>query len=118
MKASVLPSILATVALLAFLPGCQKQDERAAAPSRESPQTVATTRYIAPLPAGDPSLPDAATALAADDAADKAKADADAAAAEQAPQAEMTKKEESDTMPRAGQANDHSSTALDKRTRE
>ena len=64
----------------------------------------------------DPSVPDAATALAADDAADKAKAMQDTTELQQkpAPQEEMTKAEEVKAMPLPSQANDHSTTALDK----
>lgn len=64
---------------------------------------------------GDPTVPDAATAFAKDDA-EKAKAEQEAAAAEATAKAheEMTKGEESKAMPLPGQANDHSTTALDK----
>ena len=61
-------------------------------------------------------MPDASTAFAAQDAADKAKAMEDTTALQQkpAPQEPMTKAEESKAMPLPAQANDHSSTALDK----
>ena len=67
----------------------------------------------------DPSVPDAATAFAAQDAAARTKATQDAAAVQAqskvAPQEKMTPAEESKAMPLPGQANDHSSTALDKK---
>ena len=68
------------------------------------------------MPKGDPSLPDAATAFAAQDAVDKTKVMQDTTALEQkaAPQEKMTKAEESKAMPLPSQANDHSTTALDK----
>ena len=62
-------------------------------------------------------MPDAATAFAAQDAAEKTKAMQDTAALQQkaAPQEKMTKAEESKAMPLPSQANDHSTTALDKK---
>lgn len=63
----------------------------------------------------DPSVPDAATALATQDAAEKTKAMGDAGASQQAPvrQETMTKSEQSSAMPLPGQANDHSAIGLD-----
>ena len=89
-------SVLAGIALA--LAGCHKSD-------------------VLPTTWKDPSVPDAATAFAAQDAADKAKAMQDTAAlqAQSVPQEKMTKAEESKAMPLPGQSNDHSSTALDKK---
>jgi len=85
--------------------------------SNGAPQEVVT--HATPIPQmskGDPSLPDASTVFTAQDAADKAKAIDDTTALQQkaAPQEKMTKAEESKAMPLPGQANDHSTTALDK----
>jgi hypothetical protein len=86
-------SVLAGAALALVLAGCQKSD-------------VVSANWK------DPSVPDAATAFAAQDAANKAKATQDTAAVQAqskvAPQEKMTKAEESKAMPLPGQANDHS----------
>jgi len=110
-------SICTGAALAILLAGCQKSDAPAVTSNREPPQTVINATPIPQTPTRDPSLPDAATALAAQDTADKAKGMADTATLQQkpAPQEKMTKEEESKTMPLPGQANDHSTTALDKK---
>ena len=111
-------SIFAGAALAVVLAGCQKSD--APAPTSNSappPQQPVTNATPSPqMPKGDPSVPDASTVFAAQDAADKTKAMQDSAELQQkpAPQEEMTKAEESKAMPLPGQANDHSTTALDK----
>ncbi len=110
-------SIFAGAALAMVLAGCQKSDAPASTSSGAPPESVTTNASPVPqMPKGDPSLPDAATALAAQDAADKTKALQDATALQQkpAPQDKMTKTEESKAMPLPGQANDHSTTAVDK----
>ncbi len=63
----------------------------------------------------DTSVPDAATSFAAQDAAARAKALQDTAAAlnKSGPPSTMTKEQESKAMPLPGQANDHSATARD-----
>ena len=68
------------------------------------------------MPSGDPSLPDATTAFAAPAAGEEAKATHDTIAVQQqsSPQEKMTKADESKSMPQPGQANDHSTIALDK----
>jgi hypothetical protein len=104
----------AAVAML--LAGCQKSDAPAITSNGTPPQPVTNATPIPQMPKGDPSLPDAATAFAAQDAAEKAKAMQDTTALQQklAPEEKMTKAEESNAMPLPGQANDHSTTALDK----
>jgi hypothetical protein len=108
-------SIFVCAAVALLLTGCQRE-----APSalKEEPRqvVVADATPIPQLPTRDPSLPDAATVLAAEDAAAKAKAMQDTAELQQkaAPQEDMTKAEEAKAMPLPSQANDHSTTALDK----
>ena len=111
-------SIFAGAALAMVLAGCQKIDAPAITSSGVPPEPVANASPIPQMPKGDPSLPDAATALAAQDAADKTKAMQGTTALQQkpAPQEKMTKTEESKAMPLPGQANDQSTTALDKKT--
>ena len=109
-------SIFIAAALALALAGCQKSDSPPVTSTGAPPRPVTNAAPIPQMPKGDPSLPDAANALAAQDAADKTKAMQDTAALQQkpAPQEEMTKAEESKAMPLPGQANDHSTTALDK----
>ena len=136
-------AIFAGAAFVLLLTGCQRTDQPAVVATAErqvvvdaTPTTPATTP-IAPQSERDPSLPDAATALAQDDA-EKAKAEAAAAAAppatapqesaakptdettaaqqKAAPQEPMTKEEEAKAMPLPSQPNDHSTTALDRNT--
>jgi hypothetical protein len=106
----------AGVALAVVLASCQKSDAPAVTSTSAPPQPVTNAAPIPQFPKGDPSVPDADTAFAAQDAVDKTKAMPDTAAPQQkpAPQEEMTKAEESKAMPLPGQANDHSTTALDK----
>jgi len=63
----------------------------------------------------DTSLPDASSTFAAQEAALRAKALQDAAAAlnDSGPPSTMSKEQESKTMPLPGQANDHSTAARD-----
>ncbi len=111
----VFTSVLTTVALVIALAGCQKKDETGVTSDASRLQSTAN-----PAPAAqttrDPSLPDAASALAKDKASDQAKTIQDSTALQRtpAPQKEMTKQEESMAMPLPSQANDHSTTALDK----
>ena len=107
-------SIFIGAALAMVLAGCQKSDAPAITSNGAPPQPVTNATPIPPK--GDPSLPDATTAFAAQDAAEKTKAMQDTTALQQkpAPQEKMTKAEESKAMPLPGQANDHSTTALDK----
>jgi hypothetical protein len=93
-------SILVGAALAMVLAGCQRSD----APG------------ITQVSQGDPSVPDAATTFAKQDAADKTKAMQDTTALRRnaAPQQEMTKAQESKAMPLPGQANDDSNLAGDK----
>ena len=94
------------------LMGCQKKDELAVAPSVQPSATATNPSAPATQSATpDPSVPEAA-----------AKAEGKAAATQNTtvlqrdatPQAKMTKEEESKAMPLPSQANDHSTTALDK----
>jgi hypothetical protein len=114
---SVSRSIFAGAALAMVLAGCQRSDAPAITSSGAPPEPVTNASPIPQMPKGDPSLPDAANALAAQDAADKSKAMQDTTELQQksAPQEKMTKAEESKAMPLPGQANDHSTTTLDKR---
>jgi len=100
------------------LAGCQKSDAPTNTSSGSPPPAVANAAPISEVPKGDPSVPDASTVFAAQDAADKAKATENTAALQvkPAPQEEMTKADESVAMPLPAQANDHSTTALDKNT--
>ena len=109
-------SIFAGVALAMVLAGCQKSDAPATTSNGAPPQSVSNATPIPQMPKGDPSVPDTATGFAAQDAAEKTKAMQDTTALQQkaAPQEQMTKSEESKAMPLPGQANDHSTTALDK----
>ncbi len=98
------------------LAGCQKSDAPAITSSGAPPQAVINATPIPQMPKGDPSVPDAATALSAQDAAAKTTAMPDTALQKKpALQEKMTKAEESKAMPLPGQANDHSTTALDKK---
>ena len=108
--------LIAAALMLAGVTGCQKSDAPPVTSNGAPPQTVTNAAPIPQMPKGDPSLPDAASALAAQDAAEKAKAMQDATALQQkpAPREEMTNAEESKAMPLPSQANDHSTTALDK----
>ena len=103
-------------ALAIMLAGCQRSDAPAVTSNGAAPQPVTNATPIPQFPRGDPSVPDAATAFAAQDAADKTKTMQDTTALQQkpAPQEKMTKAEESKAMPLPGQANDHSTTSLDK----
>lgn len=107
--------VLVVMAFITALTGCQRKDEAAVTSNASQSQTTANPEPSSRT-AGDPSLPDASTALAADDTPDKPKTtqDTDTLQHTPTPQKEMTKEEESNAMPLPGQANDHSTTALDK----
>jgi uncharacterized lipoprotein len=109
-------SIFIGTALAMVLAGCQKSDAPANTSNVAPSQPVTNASPIPQMPKRDPSLPDADNAFAARDTAEKTKAMQDTAALQQkpAPQEEMTKAEESKAMPLPSQANDHSTTALDK----
>lgn len=110
-------SIFAGAALAMALAGCQRSDLPAVATDGAPPQPVTNAAPIPQMSKGDPSVPDAATAFVAQDAADKTKAMRDTTTLQQkpTPQEKMTKAEESKAMPLPGQANDHSTTALDRK---
>lgn len=100
-------SILIGGALVMVLVGCQKKDEADVA-SRVQPSATVTNSAapIAPTSTPDRSLPDVTGKAATQDTtALQQKAD---------PQAKMSKEEESKAMPLPSQANDHSTTAIDK----
>ena len=109
-------SIFAGAALAMVLAGCQRSDTPAVTSHGTPPQPVASATPIPQMPNADSAVPDAATAFAAQDAAAKTKSMQDTTALQQKPdpQEKMTKVEESKAMPLPGQANDHSTTALDK----
>lgn len=101
-------TILMGAALAMLLAGCQKKDEPAVASTVQPSATV--TNNSAPIPqtsTPDPSLPEAAGNAGATQTTTALQRNA-------APQGKMTKQEESKAMPLPGQANDHSTTALDK----
>ena len=107
-------SIFVGAAFAVALAGCDRRDAPDIASSPLQPVTSAT--LTSQLPKGDPSLPDAAGVAAAQDASEKTAAmrDVNAMQHKADPQEKMTKAEESKAMPLPGQANDHSTTALDK----
>ena len=110
-------SILFIGAVLALaLTGCQKTDPTASTSNGVPPERVANATPIPQFPKGDPSVPDAATVFAAQDAVEKARVMQETAALQDkpAPQEPVTQAEESKAMPLPAQANDHSTTALDK----
>ena len=109
-------SVFIGAALAMVLAGCQKSDAPAITLNGAPRESVTNTSPIPQMPKGDPSLPDAAAVFAAQDAAEKTKALQETTALQQkpSPQETMTKVEESKAMPLPGQANDHSTTALDK----
>ena len=109
-------SIFIGAAIAIALGGCEGSDVPAATSNGAPPESATTTTPIPQFAKGDPSVPDASAVFAAQDAADKAKAMEDATALQQkpAPQEPMTQVEESKAMPLPGQANDHSTTAIDK----
>jgi hypothetical protein len=105
-----------SVAFAVLLAGCQHGDGAAVtlAPS-EAPLRAASSRIVAPRSTTDRSLPDAASVFEPHGAS--ATISNIAAVQQQAlPQEKMTKEEESMAMPLPGQANDHSSLALDWRS--
>jgi len=106
--------VAATIALA--LAGCQQSVAPLNPPNGAPAQSVGSVGPIPQMPQGDPSVPDASTVFAAQDTAEKAKAMTDTTALQQkaAPQEKMTTAEETKAMPLPGQANDHSTTALDK----
>jgi len=101
-------SILVGAALAMLLVGCQKQDDPASTSRMQSLPSASNTTATSPQTATpDPSLPKAAAMAAGtqDPTSLQRKAN---------PQGRMTKEEESKAMPLPSQANDHSTTALDK----
>jgi hypothetical protein len=101
-------SILIGGALVLVLVGCQKKDESDVASGvRPSATGTSNAAPTAPTATPDRSVPDVTG---------KAAATQDTTALQQkaAPQEKMTKEEESKAMPLPSQANDHSTTALDK----
>jgi hypothetical protein len=116
MKNKAFRSIFAGAALAMALTGCQKSDVPVITSNGVPPEPTTNAAPVPQFAKGDPSVPDASTVFAAQDSAEKARAMQDTAALQQkpAPQETMTKAEESKAMPLPGQANDHSTTALDK----
>jgi hypothetical protein len=127
-------AIFAGAALALLLTGCERTDRPAITASTER-LVIADATPIPQANPRDPSLPDAATALAQDDAEKAKAADASTAAPlvatspespnkeidatgqlKPAPQEPITKAEEKTVMPLPSQANDHSTTALDRNT--
>lgn len=107
-------AVLCAAALMTTVAACQRAPE-AVVSNGQPPQSVVEAGPV--LSQGtfrDPSLPDASTVFAAEAAADKARQDAIALQQVATPQKEMTKAEESKEMPLPSQANDLSTTVLDK----
>ena len=101
-------SALIGAALVTLLVGCQKANEPTVTSSGQpSPNVTASVPPIAQTSTPDHSLPDAVGEVAGSQ-------DIDALQHKAAPQEKMTKEEESKAMPLPSQANDHSTTALDK----
>jgi hypothetical protein len=100
-------SIVIGGALVMVLVGCQKQDESVASKVPPSAAGTNSSAPVAPTSTPDRSLPEVTG---------KAAAPQDTTAVQQkaAPQGKMTTEEESKAMPLPSQANDHSTTALDK----
>ena len=95
-------------ALAMLLVGCQKMDQPAVTSTGQlSPNVTINAAPIAQTLTPDPSVPDAAGKGAGTQ-------DPTALQHKAAPQEKMTKEEESKAMPLPSQANDHSTTALDK----
>jgi len=111
----VADSIFVCAAAAILLAGCQKQAPTALSKEEPRQTVVAGAAPIPQMPTRDPSLPDAAAALAAEDPTEKAKGTREAELQQKPPaQVDMTKQEEAKAMPLPSQANDHSTTALDK----
>ena len=110
-------TIFVGVALALAIAGCQKTESPAASSNGGPSQSAASSTPIPLQPTGDASVPTSAAVDAAKDASDKATAmqDVNAMQHKAAPQEPMTKAEETKAMPLPGQANDHSTTALDKK---
>lgn len=101
-------STLIGAALVLLLVGCQKTNEPAVTSSGQpSPSVTNSPAPIAQTATPDPSVPEAAGKGAGTQ-------DPTALQGKAAPQAMMTRQEESKAMPLPSQANDHSTTALDK----
>ena len=108
-------SIFVCAAAAILLAGCQKQAPTALSKEEPRQTVVAGAAPIPQMPTRDPSLPDAAAALAAEDPTEKAKGTREAELQQKPPaQVDMTKEEETKAMPLPSQANDHSTTTLDK----
>ncbi len=107
MRAGLLVA-LALVALLAGA-GCDKRSGPLPTPPLPSPPLPTAAPTVTPQASGDPSLPDAQTALRAG-AAQASASDAQRSAPAHPA---MTRAQEATAMPLPGQANDHSSLALD-----
>jgi hypothetical protein len=102
-------------ALAMALAACQKSDAPAVVSNGAPPESVSNAAPIPQFAKGDPSVPDASKVFAAQDAEEKAKLAQDVTTLQQKaePQEAMTRTEEAKAMPLPGQANDHSTTALD-----
>ena len=95
-------------ALAMLLVGCQKANESTVTSSgQRSPSVINNAAPVAQTSTSDPSVPEAAGKGAGTQ-------DPTALQGKAAPQEKMTKEEESKAMPLPGQANGHSTTALDK----
>lgn len=99
-------SIFIGAALAMLIAGCEKSSAPAIMSNSAPPLPVTNAAPIPQVPKGDPSLPDAATVFATQDTTALQK--------KPATSEKMTKAEESKAMPLPGQANDHSTPALDK----
>lgn len=104
-------SILIGGALVMVLAGCQKKDESDVVSRLQPPAPVTNSAApIAPTATPDRSVPEVTGQAAATQNTTALQRNAE-------PQVKMTKEEESKAMPLPSQANDHSTTALDKNKR-
>jgi hypothetical protein len=96
--------------------GCQNSDAPEITSNGVPQERASSATSIPQFAKGDPSVPDASTVFAAQDVMEKVDAMRDTNTLQQkaAPQEPMSSVEESKAMPMPGQANDHSTTALDK----
>lgn len=102
-------SVFVGACLVVVVAGCQRNDGTTNRPTVGSSATAGHSKPVSQPPVPDPSRPDAAAVFAG-----RGVADANAPKQEPAAVKEMSKEEESKKMPLPGQANNHSSTALDK----
>jgi hypothetical protein len=117
MMSNVSRSIFVGAAIAMALAGCQRTETPASTSNGGPAQTAVSAAEVPKQPSGDASVPSSTAVAATKDAADKATSTQEVNAMQHkaAPQEPMSKAEESKGMPLPGQANDHSTTALEKK---